>query len=264
MAYAENEGVRIHYRVVGEGPPLVLQHGFLQNLKDWYLFGYVEALRQQYRLVLIDSRGHGSSDKLYDPDAYELSLQVADVVAVLDQLEISKTCFWGYSTGGRIGIGLAKWAPGRVSAVIVGGQDARPWRVPASVRIDPTHVEESLIEEMYATTKLSPEARERVGRQQILANDLRALEAVVRQGCLSLEDVLRSMTMPCLFYAGELDPAYSVLLKYAQAMPCATAVGLPGLDHTRAFSQSKVALEHVLGFLQCTVPPDSFNPSAQR
>src|SRR5205085_3116511 len=121
MAYANHNGVRIYYRVIGQGPPLVLQHGFTQTLKRWYLCGYVEMLRQHYRLVLIDPRGHGGSDKPHDPSDYVLSLRVADVLAVLDDLNIQKTIFWGYSTGGRVAFGLARAAPERVSALIIGG-----------------------------------------------------------------------------------------------------------------------------------------------
>src|SRR6266404_7521776 len=63
MPYADNGNVRIHYQVEGEGPALVLQHGFTESVVDWYEAGYVEALRPDYRLILIDARGHGVSDK---------------------------------------------------------------------------------------------------------------------------------------------------------------------------------------------------------
>ena len=82
MPYTDNQRVRIHYRIEGEGPSLVLQHGFLQSIEDWYECGYVDALKRDYRLVLVDARGHGSSDKPHDPDAYPLDNRVADVVAV--------------------------------------------------------------------------------------------------------------------------------------------------------------------------------------
>jgi hypothetical protein len=45
MSYAINKGVRIHYEIVGNGPPLILQHGFTQSVKDWHRAGYVEALK---------------------------------------------------------------------------------------------------------------------------------------------------------------------------------------------------------------------------
>ena len=254
MPYAECEGVRIHYRDVGEGPPLVLQHGFGQTLKAWYLCGYVEALRKQYRLVLIDSRGHGGSDKPHDPAAYTLELQVADVIAVLDRLKISQTAYWGYSSGGRTAFGLAKWAPGRVSAVIIGGQDACEVRLPASVRIDPEDPEGS-IERIYATTNLAPGAMRAIIHEELRTNDFTAL-AAAQQDHSSVEDILPSMSMPCLLYAGELDLVYRRMLNYAHSMPCATVVGLPGLSHLSAFWESKIVLEPVLEFLQSAVQRD--------
>jgi pimeloyl-ACP methyl ester carboxylesterase len=75
-----------------------------------------------HRLILIDARGHGASDKPHDPDAYELNRRVADVVAVLDALDIAKALFWGYSMGGWIGFGIAKYAKERVRALVIGGQ----------------------------------------------------------------------------------------------------------------------------------------------
>jgi len=68
MPYADNQGVRIHYRVEGEGPPLVLQHGMIQSIEDWYERGYVGALTAAgFRLILADARGLGRSDKPHDP-----------------------------------------------------------------------------------------------------------------------------------------------------------------------------------------------------
>jgi pimeloyl-ACP methyl ester carboxylesterase len=61
--------------------------------------GYVEALRPDYQLILVDARGHGASDKPHEPAAYALSLRVSDIVAVLDALHLSTAHFWGYSMG---------------------------------------------------------------------------------------------------------------------------------------------------------------------
>ena len=90
MPYTDNQGVRIHYRVTGDGLPLVLQHGFYGSAEDWYEFGYTAKLSREYCLILVDARGHGASDKPHEPEAYELHLRVADIVAVLDDLCLSK------------------------------------------------------------------------------------------------------------------------------------------------------------------------------
>ena len=125
MPYVTNEGIRIHYEIDGDGPPLVLQHGFTQKVKSWEMAGYVDALKPHYRLIRVDARGHGDSDKPHDPTAYTLYRHVNDVVAVLDVLNLRTAHFWGYSMGGWIGFGMAKYAPRRVDALMIGG--AQPY-----------------------------------------------------------------------------------------------------------------------------------------
>jgi pimeloyl-ACP methyl ester carboxylesterase len=107
VPYASNRGVRIHYEVEGNGPPLVLVHGLLSHLEEWHELGYVDSLKKDFTLILVDMRGHGRSDKPHDPEAYKLRLLVADVIAVMDALNISKTHFLGYSLGGRMAFALA-------------------------------------------------------------------------------------------------------------------------------------------------------------
>jgi len=70
MPYANNRGVQIRYEVEGAGPPLILQHGFTCSIEDWYEGGYVAVLKADHRLVLVDARGHGGSDKPRDSAAY--------------------------------------------------------------------------------------------------------------------------------------------------------------------------------------------------
>ena len=137
MPYASHQGTRIHYQVEGEGPPLVLQHGFTGNLKRWYSFGYVDALKADYQLILVDARGHGASDKPHDSAAYALPLRVGDVLAVLDALHLDKADYWGYSMGGWIGFGMAKYAAQRVHSLVIGGAHPYEQRLPASSRLRP-------------------------------------------------------------------------------------------------------------------------------
>src|SRR5215831_15923638 len=136
MPYANNQGVRIHFNVEGEGPPLVLQHGFASSLQSWYIPGYVEALKSDYQLILVDARGHGGSDKPHDPAAYAVSLRAGDVVAVLDTLHLDKAHYWGYSMGAWIGYGIAKFALERVQTFILGGMHPYGRQLPPSSRLD--------------------------------------------------------------------------------------------------------------------------------
>ena len=68
-------------------------------------------MKNAFNAVLFDARGHGKSDKTHEPAAYELALMVGDMVAVLDALGIDQAHYWGYSMGGKIGLGLARHYP---------------------------------------------------------------------------------------------------------------------------------------------------------
>jgi pimeloyl-ACP methyl ester carboxylesterase len=122
MPYVDNDGTKIHYALDGVGRPLVLQHGFTNCIEEWFDAGYVAALRSKYQMILVDARGHGASDKPHDVASYTLDRRVADVTAVLEILRIEKAHFWGYSMGGWIGFGMAKYAPQRLASLVIGGQ----------------------------------------------------------------------------------------------------------------------------------------------
>ena len=121
MPYANNQGIRIRYEVEGKGPPMVLHHGFGGFLEHWYDTGFVEAMKDDYQLILIDARGFGASDKPHDREAYRLAPRVQDVVSVLDDLGVTQAHFHGYSMGAYIGWGIAQYAPERFLSLILGG-----------------------------------------------------------------------------------------------------------------------------------------------
>jgi pimeloyl-ACP methyl ester carboxylesterase len=246
MPYADNEGIRIHYKTEGEGPPLVLHHWSLATLENWYDYGYVSALKNDYRLVLLDARGHGGSDKPHTPEAYELEKRVGDIIAVLDDLGIAKAHYFGYSMGGWIGFGVARYAPDRLRSLIIGG--AAPYASDMDglrqfVRNGIEKGPESIIamwEEEYGT--LSSEMRERM-----LGYDYKAL-LLLAQDRESLEAVLPTIRMPCLLFAGEMDE-YQPIEECAKQIANAKFFTLPGLDHGGAIMRSDEVLPHVKRFL---------------
>jgi len=248
MPYADNGSVRIHYEVEGEGPPLVLQHGFSESVVDWYETGYVKALKPDYRLILIDARGHGDSDKPHDPDAYVLNRRVADIVAVLDALGIEKALYWGYSMGGWIGFGLAKYAKERVRALVIGGQHPYARSMGALREMVQRGIAQgggafvAGMEEMFG-----PESAER--KERLLSADLKAYLALA-QDRPGLDDILATMLIPCFLYAGEVDPIYPEVKACSQLIPRVTFFSLPGLNHCDAYTRSELVLPRVTGFLE--------------
>ena len=247
MPYADNNGVRIHYQVEGEGPPLVLHHGLGCTLEDWRTWGYVGPLKGDYELILMDARGHGASDKPHDPEAYAMEHRVGDVVAVLDDLDIGSAHFFGYSMGGAIGFRFAKLAPEKARSLIIGGASPRD-RNPN----DPNPILEMLERGLESGLAVLFEASGPVSsewRQRILANDLEALIASVKSPGISVEDDLPGMTMPFLVYAGESDGRYPFIKEYATRLPDATFVSLPGLVHIQGATRSDLVLPHIKKFL---------------
>ena len=86
MPYVDSAGVSIHYHVEGDGPPLVLQHGLTSSLQNWYAYGFVEELAKDYRLIMVDARGHGRSGKPHEPKDSDMKLRVNDVLAAMADL----------------------------------------------------------------------------------------------------------------------------------------------------------------------------------
>ena len=248
MSYVDNNGVRIHYHVEGEGPPLVLLHGLGGDLEGWRFQGYVGPLKGDYQLILMDARGHGASDKPHDPEAYAMERRVGDVVAVLDDLDISRAHFFGYSMGGVIGFRFAKLAPEKARSLIIGGAGPRrrdpnaPNPILGLLEAGP----ESALAFFERSVPVSPEWRE-----QILANDHEALIASVKSPSFSVEDDLPSMTMPFLIHVGESDElaSHANIKEYAKRLPNATFVSLPGLDHIQGWTRSDLVLPHIKKFL---------------
>jgi pimeloyl-ACP methyl ester carboxylesterase len=110
----EHDGARIWYASYGAGAPVILLHGGLGNSGNW---GYqVSALVQNgYRVVLIDSRGHGRSTRDARPYTYEQ--MASDVLAVMDTLHLARAALVGWSDGACTALVLASHAPARVAGV---------------------------------------------------------------------------------------------------------------------------------------------------
>jgi pimeloyl-ACP methyl ester carboxylesterase len=247
MPYANNDGTKIHDQIAGSGAPLVLQHGFTSCIEDWFEEGYVAVLRSRYRLVLIDARGHGRSDKPHDAADYTLDRRTADVVAVLDALGIEKADYWGYSMGGWIGFGMAKYSPQRINKLIIGGQ--HPYaRDQSGFRHWLTHGIADGPDALVAAFSSMVGSVPADYAARLREADLHAWLAAVEDRA-SIEDVLDTMTMPCCLYAGEADPLFAQAKSASERIPNARFFSLPGLSHFAAFVESRTVLPRAMDFL---------------
>jgi pimeloyl-ACP methyl ester carboxylesterase len=115
-----DDGTRIAYDVQGTGPALILLHGGEQNRQYWHTLGYVSRLSPAYRVITIDIRGNGESDKPEDPTFYAYDRHLHDVLAVADACVVDQFGLWGFSYGGYIGRYLAAHGD-RVQAFVMIG-----------------------------------------------------------------------------------------------------------------------------------------------
>ena len=120
---AAPDGVRIAYETVGEGPSVVLVHGFAASRRqNWKEPGWYDTLTGAgYRVVAMDCRGHGESDKPHDPAAYDHTIMAEDVVAVMEAANAVPAFLMGYSMGGFISMHVLMDHPDFLKKVVIGG-----------------------------------------------------------------------------------------------------------------------------------------------
>ena len=264
MPYAANQQIHIYYEVEGSGPPLLLAHGLGCSLQDWRDTGWVEALGDRFQLILVDARGHGRSDKRYDPEAYRPVHQAMDHIAVLDDLNIDEAHFLGWSMGGNVGLAMGINAPDRCLSIMMGGTQpfARDERLPqpdaptpipfAGMPDGPNPIDEMLanggeawVDFYEANMTVSPGMKRR-----LMDNDFEAVRARF-QGMYqkNLAQSLDPVQMPCLIFVGEDEAAYVGAKQLAGLLPRAEFVAYPGLHHYDMFTRIDVVLPEILHFL---------------
>ncbi|MBC7234824.1 MAG: alpha/beta fold hydrolase [Chloroflexi bacterium] len=258
MPYAQGPGVRIHYRVEGQGPPLLLYHAFCGSSLDWYEFGYVERLAPFFRLLLPDARGHGRSDKPTRAEAYAPQEQALDVLAVLDTEGIHTSHYWGYSMGGRVGFALARDAPKRLCSLIIGGIHPYPQNPEGIQRRIATWRQGLEVIEKHMAAGFGAAWSEQQ-RERFLANDLAAMIAYLQAlPGFDYADALSSADAPpCLYYVGTEDVVFAPRAQeFVRDNPQVRWLPLAGLDHYAAYYRADVVVPPVMDFLRdITTPP---------
>lgn len=187
----DSDGVTLHYVIEGEGQTVVLLHGFSGSANGLYVEpGTFDALVDAgYRVVALDQRGHGKSDKLYGADDYGDNM-VEDVRRLIDYLDEDQVHLAGYSMGAKVSNAFRATYPERLLSITLGGY-GWPWRS------DPVSLDDAL-------TRLQ-------NRTILPGNDARAL-AAVSVGMSSLdvsEESLRSNTVPAFAIIGDKDEVVS-------------------------------------------------------
>jgi pimeloyl-ACP methyl ester carboxylesterase len=120
--YAPVNGIKIWYATFGRGEPVILLHGGLANANYWG--SQVRALQSHYRVIVMDSRGHGRSTR--DDKPYGYDLMAADVIGLMDFLKIPKAAIVGWSDGAIIGLDIALNHPERLTKLFAFAANSDP------------------------------------------------------------------------------------------------------------------------------------------
>ncbi len=246
-----SDGIRIAYEVTGSGPTIVLLHGLMGSRHSWHASGYVDALANNYRLVLVDMRGHGESDGPAAPESYAYANLAADIAAVVEQESDSPPALWGYSAGGGLAMACVAHYPELYSKLIVGGSYRAAVGFPEG-----------------ATTGMVANAR-RIGAMAALPaaevpadmrqQNIAAVAAFLEKGSYfdqSVQSRLKQFTGPALMYLGSEDAAQMHAQEQATGAIVTDFftdlryVELPGaLTHGEAFARSDIVLPYTQPFL---------------
>lgn len=238
MRIRSGDGVEIGFEVVGDGPPLVLLHGFFGDRSTWHSAGYVAGLGGR-RLILIDGRGHGASDAPHDPAAYDVVRQGDDVLDVLDALGLERASVWGSSMGGIVALHLLARRPERIDRLVATGAHGDGVSVPdddPAVETLRTEGVEPFIGELGDPPAWMVETM-READPPALAALAEALPR--RRGVLPR---LAEVDNPVLLIAGGEDPGLPDIRRTADVLPDGRLAVLPGCGHFDAFVRSDLAL----------------------
>lgn len=259
--YFDSAGTKLYYFEKGktDAPPVILIHGFASQAdRGWVLTGTVNALKDNYHLVLFDGRGRGKSDKPHDTESYGLEM-VHDVARLMDHLGIKKAHIAGYSLGGFISLKFAELYPDRcISIAVMGagwedGANSKAMQAlekaagllragksigPLGAMIDEDRPEPTRLHKFM--TRLSTG----------YLNDPNALAAVAESApeLAVSKEVVQNLKMPVLSIVGEKDVFYPAAKRLFELAPKCSQTIIPDAGHIKA-ATSPIRSEALKAFL---------------
>ena len=197
------------------------------------------------RVIALDNRGHGQSQKLYDPAAYSSDIMAQDVRRLMDHLGIERADVMGYSMGARITAHLALANPERVRSALLGGLGIH---LVEGVGL-PLGIADAMDAPDLASLTDPMQRMFRAFAEQT-GSDLKALAACIRGSRQTLTPAqVGRIAVPTLVSVGTRDAVAGDGHKLAALIPGAKAVDIPGRDHNLAVGD-RVHKEAVLAFLR--------------
>lgn len=247
MTSFDSDGVEIAYLDEGEGEPILLIHGFASNIAtNWVDTGWVATLtRAGRRVIAIDNRGHGASEKLYDPENYPSPVMAEDARRLLEHLGLERADVMGYSMGARITAFLTINHPEMVRSAVFAGLGINMVRGVGGAGPIAKALEAPTIDDVANET-----ARTFRAFAESTGGDLLALAACIRASRDKITpEELATITRPVLIAVGTTDVIGGSASDLAAIIPGAQTLDIEGRDHMKAVGAREYK-EGVLAFLE--------------
>ncbi|MED5051260.1 2-succinyl-6-hydroxy-2,4-cyclohexadiene-1-carboxylate synthase [Anoxybacillus rupiensis] len=260
-------GVSYHVEVYGEGPPLLLLHGFTGSTETWYpLIPYWK----NWQLVMVDIIGHGLTECPDELDRYHIESVAADLHELLQQLEIHRAHVLGYSMGGRLALTFAIRYPHRVETLLLESsspglktEEERQLRIQndeaLAMEIEQYGVQAFIDkweqQPLFATQRQLPEtARRRIRTERLrhqakgLANSLRGMGTGKQP---SWWEHLSQIKTPTLLLCGELDQKFcQIASKMVELLPNSYMSKISDAGHAIHVEQPEIFAKIINEFIE--------------
>ena len=237
---AQVNGIAIDYEVTGDGPVVLLGHGYGSTRHMWD--EQHRALADRWRVVSWDMRGHGQTDSPDDPARYSAALTVADMRALLQHLDVERAVIGGLSLGGYVSLAFVLAHPEMTRALVI--CDSGPGYRNAEARAQwnqRAHERAANLEAkgLEALARRSRETQQAVHRSaQGLAHAARGMLA---QEGAAIIDSLPTIRVPTLIILGDRDTPFIAPCEYmAKKIPGARLEVIPGAGHSSNLDQPEI------------------------
>ena len=250
MAYLNRDDIRLYYETHGEGPVILLTHGYSATSQMWR--GQIGALSTKNQVVVWDMRGHGQSDYPDDIGAYSEETTVGDMVAILDALEARTAIVGGLSLGGYMSLAFHLRHPERVRALLIIDTGPGYRKDEAREGWNQNALKTAERFEKEGLRQLQGASRERATATHRNAEGL----AMAARGMLTQRDArvinsLPEIRVPSLVLVGDRDTPFLAAADYMAAkIPNAAKVVLRDAGHASNIDQPAAFNDAVENFIQ--------------
>jgi len=249
---AKLNGIEIEYQDGGQGPTVLLGHGYSATGRMWD--GQRAALGDGWRIISWDMRGHGQTESPCDPAQYSAALTVADMRALLGHCGVDRAVIGGLSLGGYVSLAFYLAHPEMVRALVI--CDSGPGYRNAEARAawnTRAHERAAELESkgLEALAGRSREMREAIGHHRSAPGLAHAARGMLAQEGSAVIDGLGAIRVPTLIIVGDRDQPFLAPCEYmAKKIPGARLEVIPGAGHSSNLDQPEIFNRVLRSFLE--------------